>query len=442
MMKQKTIKNEFTLSGVGLHTGSQGHVRFKPAGVNAGITFIRVDLPGKPVIKADPTNVFDEEKISRCTTIGKGEASIHTIEHLMGALAGLGITNLTVEIDANEVPGLDGSSLEFVKALHKAGIVEQDELGDVFAINEPIGVERNGASIYAFPSEDFKVSYALDYPHSILGVQYFSRTITQETFEKEIAPCRTFCLESEAQELKKQGLGQGANYQNTLVVGEKGVIDNQLRFADEFVRHKVLDLVGDLYLLGVPLKGHFYAVKSGHRLNIQLLQKIHHLKRKMDRKACCIEVCLAGKKEIDIKMIMDILPHRYPFLLVDRVYEIEAGHKAVGIKNVTINESFFQGHFPTRPVMPGVLMVEAMAQTAGVLILTSKAHQGKLAFFMAADNVKFRKVVAPGDQLVMEVELLKDKARTAQVYAQARVGSEIVAQAEMVFSFGDDSYLA
>jgi len=214
-----------------------------------------------------------------------------------------------------------------------------------------------------------------------------------------------------------------------------------MRFKDECARHKVLDLIGDLYLLGMPIKGHVFAVKSGHQLNIELLKKIWEQKEKYQKKTSVPIYDLAGKKEIDIQGIMKILPHRYPFLLVDRVVEIETGKKALGIKNVTINDGFFQGHFPARPVMPGVLMVEAMAQTAGVVILTSKDHHGKVAFFMAADKVKFRKVVVPGDQLLMEVEVVRDRASSAQVHARARVGTEIVAEAEMIFSFTDASYL-
>jgi UDP-3-O-[3-hydroxymyristoyl] N-acetylglucosamine deacetylase/3-hydroxyacyl-[acyl-carrier-protein] dehydratase len=413
----------------------------KPTDENTGINFIRVDLPGRPVIKVDPLNIHIDTTMPRCTAIGEGRAVIYTVEHFMSVLCGLGISNLTVEIDARELPGLDGSGIEYLSALKDAGIVEQNAEAGYFKIKEPLGVELNGCSIYIVPAEDFQISYTLDYRHPILKSQFFSVQITGEAYEKQVAPCRTFCLAKEADELRARGLGQGANYQNTLVVGERGVIDNKVRFEDEFARHKVLDFIGDLYLLGIPIRGHVFAVKSGHTLNIELLRKILKQKEKYEAKGRLPGLLLEGQREIDINGIMGILPHRYPFLLVDKVVEIEQGRKAVGIKNVTINEIFFQGHFPTRPVMPGVLMVEAMAQTAGVVILTNPFHHGKVAFFMAADKVKFRKVVNPGDQLRMEVEVVRDKSRTVQVKAQSKVEGEVVAEAEMLFSFTDASYL-
>ncbi|MBI5023809.1 MAG: UDP-3-O-[3-hydroxymyristoyl] N-acetylglucosamine deacetylase [Candidatus Omnitrophica bacterium] len=439
--QQKTIKREFALTGVGLHTGCKATVCCKPAPADSGISFIRTDLPGRPVIQVDPANIHIDTRIPRCTSIGKGEAVLHTVEHLMSVLCGLGVSNLTVEIDAFELPGLDGSGLDFLKAIKKAGIVEQDAPSPFFEIMEPTGVELNGCSIYVVPDKEFKISYVLDYDNPVLKSQFFNATITPRLFEENIAPARTFCLESEAEELKKNGLGKGANYDNTLVVGKEGVIKNAVRFPDEFVRHKVLDFIGDLYLLGMPIRGHAFAVKSGHTLNIQLLKKIYAQKEKYQKRDAVTGFDFGNKTEIDINGIMSILPHRYPFLLVDRVLEIERGKRGVGVKNVTINDNFFQGHFPARPVMPGVLMVEAMAQTAGVVILTNEAHHGKVAFFLAVDKVRFRRVVVPGDQLVMEVEVIRDRSKTAQVRAIAKVGDEVAAEAEMVFSFTDDSYL-
>ena len=439
--QQKTIKQEFTLAGVGLHTGCKANIRCKPAPVNSGISFIRTDLPGRPVIQVDPANIHIDTGIPRCTSIGKGDIVIHTVEHLMSVLCGLGVSNLTVEIDAFELPGLDGSGLDFLKAIKKTGIVTQDAPSLCFEIMEPTGVELNGCSIYVVPDKEFKISYVLDYDNPVLKSQFFNATITPEVFEKNIAPARTFCLESEAEELRNNGLGKGANYDNTLVVGKQGVIKNTVRFPDEFVRHKVMDFIGDLYLLGMPIRGHVFAVKSGHTLNIQLLKKIYAQKEKYRKRNAIKGFDFGDKTEIDIGGIMRILPHRYPFLLVDRVIEIDRGKKGVGLKNVTINDSFFQGHFPARPVMPGVLIVEAMAQTAGVVILTNEAHHGKVAFFLAIDKVKFRRVVVPGDQLVMEIEVIRDRPKTAQVRALARVDGEVAAEAEMVFSFTDASYL-
>ena len=441
--QQRTIGREFILAGVGLHTGCKVNIRCKPAPMDSGISFIRTDLPGRPVIPVGPANTHIDTGIPRCTSIGKGDMVIHTVEHFMSVLCGLGISNLTVEVDAFELPGLDGSGLDFLKAIKTNGIVGQHAPSPCFEITGPIGVELNGCSIYAVPDKEFKISYVLDYDNPILKSQFFNATITPRLFEEAIAPARTFCLESEAEELRKNGLGKGANYDNTLVVGKNGVIKNTVRFPDEFARHKVLDFIGDLYLLGMPIRGHVFAVKSGHTLNIQLLKKIQEQRQKYQKKSTGASAGFepSDRKEIDIDGIMRILPHRYPFLLVDRVIEIERGKCGVGVKNVTINDNFFQGHFPARPVMPGVLMVEAMAQTAGVVILTNEAHRGKVAFFLAVDKVKFRRVVVPGDQLVMEVEVIRDRPKTAQARAVAKVGEEVAAEAEMVFSFTDASYL-
>ena len=439
--KHKTILKETTIKGIGLHTGCEVEMKLKPAEVGTGIQFQRIDLALKPVIKANIENVCYGPKLTRCTTIGSNEQVVHTIEHLMSALAGLGITNLHVDINASEVPGCDGSSKDLLDAIKRAGIKEQDSPVETFKVASPVGVSNNGSSIFITPADELIISYVLNYDHPMLHSQFVEVVVNQETYEQQIAPSRTFCLEREAIELQKNGMGKGANYHNTLVVGDKEVLQNKVRFNDEFARHKILDIIGDLYLLGGPLKGHIFAVKSGHELNTQLLKKIAEQKKAQDVKTKRAEFDAQGKKEIDIQDIMKVLPHRYPFLLVDRVIEIEHGKKAVGIKNVTINEGFFQGHFPTRPVMPGVLMVEAMAQTAGVVVLTNPAHRGKLAFFMAVDKVKFRKVVTAGDQLMMEVEVVRDGSRVTQIHAVSKVDGDVVAEADMTFSFTDSSYL-
>jgi UDP-3-O-[3-hydroxymyristoyl] N-acetylglucosamine deacetylase / 3-hydroxyacyl-[acyl-carrier-protein] dehydratase len=441
MEKQRTIKEEIKLPGRGLHTGNNVSMTLKPAEENRGINFVRLDLAHRPMIRACVENVIQNSAIPRCTSIGSEGVVIFTIEHLMSALYGLGIDNLSVEIDNNELPGLDGSGNEFYQAIKRVGIEEQSQPREFIDIQEPISVNSNGASILMVPDREFKIHYVLNYPNPFLQAQFFSAVIDPETFEREIAPCRTFCLEQEALELQAQGLGKGANYTNTLVVGEDGVIGNTVKFSDEFARHKVLDFIGDIYLLGKPIHGQVFAFKSGHYLNLELVKKILKQRQVYAKRSFLPENQLGDRRELDIHQIMKILPHRYPFLLVDRIIEMEKGKRAVGIKNVTANEEFFQGHFPTRPVMPGVLMIEAMAQTGGVLILTNEAHYGKVALFMATDKVKFRKLVEPGDQLVMEVEVLRDKDRMAQIRGVAKVENKVVAEAEMVFSFIDASFL-
>lgn len=427
-MKQRTIKDAVTLKGVGLHTGQQVTLVIKPAQAGEGMRFIRTDLPHAPVVRVSPETAVMDRHVTRCTVVEQGGVRVQTIEHLLAAASGLGIDNLRVEINAEEMPGLDGSSREFVNAFKKIGIIEQDAARDVIEITKPISVGVNGASLSIVPASSFKVSYTLDYDLPSLRSQVFTTEVNQDVFEQHIAPARTFCMESEVALIRQNGLGKGADENNTLVMGQNGPIGNTLRFPDECARHKALDIIGDLFLLGRQVRGHVVGFKSGHALNRQLVQKI-------------MEQNFMNAKTYDINDIMKILPHRYPFLLVDKVKVTEQGKKGIGIKNVTINDGFFQGHFPSRPVMPGVLMVEAMAQTAGVVVMTSGTHPGKVALFMAIDGVKFRKVVQPGDQLSMEVEIIRDRERTAQVRGVGKVDGEVVIEAEMLFSYTDVSYL-
>ncbi len=442
MEKQKTIKKDITLEGRGLHTGHDIRVHLRPAPQNTGIVFMRDDLPGKPTIKACFENIIMSTEIPRCTSLGDGSFMIHTVEHLMSVLCGLGIDNLMVELNGNELPGLDGSAYDYYQAIEKVGIEEQSSPRQTIDIKEPISVSQNGASIMIVPDPEFKISYALSYDHPSLRSQFVNVTVNRENFVNEIAPCRTFCLEEEARVLQANGLGKGANYDNTLVVGQEGIIRNEMRIPDELARHKILDFIGDLYCLGQPLRGHVFAVRSGHQLNIELLKQILKQKQFYERRSTFSPSPWEGKKESDIQQIMRILPHRYPFLLVDRVVEIEKDKRAVGIKNITINEEFFNGHFPMRPVMPGVLIVEALAQVGGVLVMTSEQHQGKIALFMAADKVKFRKLVQPGDQLVLEVTMIRDRARTAHLYGQAKVNGQVYTEAEIAFSYVDAAFLS
>lgn len=434
MDKQRTIEGEVSLNGVGIHTANKVNVTFKPADVDSGINFVRADLPAKPAIKALVDYLIPQSRSPRRTSIGKDTVEVYTIEHLMAALAGLSIDNIFVEIDNNELPGLDGSSLNFLEALNKAGIREQEKPRQYYLIKEPIFVEEDGASIMAVPSAEFKISYTLSYNHPMLKAQFMEININTDVFKNELASARTFCLEDETTELQYQGLGRGANYDNTLVLGETGVIKNRLRYEDEFIRHKILDLIGDLYILGQPIKGHIIALRSGHSLNLKLARKINEQKQRYSSGSVGINYHPQEGEELDSEAIMKILPHRPPFLFVDRILSLETGKRATGIKNVTINDYFFKGHFPGKPVMPGVLIIEAMAQVGGVMMLSPQHNRGKLAYFLAADNIKFRKTVTPGDQLILEVEARKIKSKTGQVQAKAYVDGKVVAEADLIFA--------
>jgi len=432
--KQKTIKNEVELTGIGLNTGNKVRLRFKPSPPNSGINFVRVDLDNKPIINAEVTNLVEISKSPRHTSLGVGDVWVQTVEHLMAALSGLGIDNIFIEIDSNEIAAMDGSGLLFAEALKKAGIVEQEAQKKSFIIREPLWVEDDSAYIVVFPSNEFKISYTLNYENAFIGSQYLNLNINPDVFEKDLAPSRTFCLQKEVEGLLSLGLGKGASYDNTLIVSDSGVVKNKLRFKDEFVRHKILDLLGDMYLLGFSIKGHVIAVRSGHNLNIKLIQKIKTKREKwMEGSMRPAEEMKVLGTELDINVIKRILPHRYPFLLVDKIILME-GLRIVGVKNVTANEEFFLGHFPGRPIMPGVLIVEAMAQTAGILMLSRNENFGKLAYFTGIDNVRFRKTVVPGDQLVMEVEVIRFKSRTGQARAEAKVDGKLVCEAELMFA--------
>lgn len=435
MELQKTIVKSVEIAGIGLHTGQEVKVKFKPASVDQGIEFVRVDLPDAPRIRAHISNLIEKP---RRTCIGIQKVEIHTIEHVMAALSGLGIDNIVIELDAEELPGLDGSALPFFKILKQAGIKELNSPRVFFQPKEPLYMEEGDSSLMILPANEFRISYTMSYPHPLLSSQYASFDFRQEVFEHEIAPSRTFCLQQEAEELTSQGLGKGANYDNTVVVGKEGIVKNKLRFKDEFVRHKICDLIGDLYLLGYPLKGHVVGIKSGHPLNIKLLQKIKHLHERQTKYGIGVVSSefsrIAPLNTVDVQQI---LPHRYPFLFVDRIVDLREDEYALGVKNVSVNEQFFQGHFPGRPVMPGVLIVEAMAQVAGVLILSKRTNLGKRAYFMSIDKVKFRRMVLPGDQLFIEVSVIKLKTKTGQVYARALVNDKLVAEAILMFSLGE-----
>ncbi|MFH1245331.1 MAG: bifunctional UDP-3-O-[3-hydroxymyristoyl] N-acetylglucosamine deacetylase/3-hydroxyacyl-ACP dehydratase [Candidatus Omnitrophota bacterium] len=431
MERQKTIKKEVRIKGIGIHTGKQANVCFKPAARDTGINFARVDLPAKPVIRASVANVMDTYLGLRRTSLGCGGAEIHTVEHLLSALFGLGIDNLMIEIDAEEIPAMDGAAAGFCKMLSDAGIEEIDAPKNAFVVREPVCVEENDAYIAVLPNDNLRISYTLSYADTCLN-QYINIVMNSDTFLREIAPCKTFCFEKEVNLLRKKGLGQGASAENTIVVDSNGAVKGKQTFPDELTRHKVLDLIGDFSLLSPSIKAHIVAVKSGHSLNIKLLRKIEEMRQKHKAGAKMDSQNIVPP--FDIEKIMQILPHRYPFLLVDKVLEFTDGESIVAAKNVTINEQFFTGHFPGRPVMPGVLIIEAMAQAAGILMLSRAENRGKLAYFMSMDKVKFRKTVVPGDVLVFKIKVIKIKSRTIIVRGEAFVEDKLAAEADMMFS--------
>jgi UDP-3-O-[3-hydroxymyristoyl] N-acetylglucosamine deacetylase/3-hydroxyacyl-[acyl-carrier-protein] dehydratase len=399
--------------------------------------FERVDLPGRPRIPASVAFVTDQP---RRTSLSRNGAEVHTVEHLMAAVTGFGIDNLIVEIEGGEVPGGDGSARDFVRILEEAGDAEQEAERTVWRVDRPVSISDGDVSLIALPSRnggELSISYTLDYPNFIPS-QHYTLEVTRDQFIREISAARTFCLSSEVEELQSRGLGKGASYENTLVVGREGVIQNELRYPDEFVRHKILDLLGDLSLFNRGIEGHIVAVKAGHRANARFVEKLVTASRDAGEEGGWSGPAGRFQKVFDVKRIREILPHRYPFLLVDRILHLEEGKRVVGLKNVSSNEEFFRGHFPERPVMPGVLQIEALAQTAGFLLMScSSDKKRRLAFLLTIDKAKLRKAVEPGDQLILEATAIRIRERTGQVRARASVDGQTVAEAEMKFMLVD-----
>lgn len=431
---QRTLKSPVEYRGVGLHSGKDTRVVVRPAEAGTGVTFVRTDLDDSPVVRADGANMKARQ---RRTCIQDGKAEVYTCEHLLAALYALGIDNASVEIDGEEVPGLDGSAMEFFTGLRESGTVELKSPRQIYAVQQPIYVREGNASLVALPgSGRLSVEYHLDYEakngttHKTRQIAMFE--LTPDAFEQDIAKARTFVFEHEVESLRAAGLGKGATTQNTLVMGPDGPQKNALQWDDELARHKILDLVGDLANIGCDLDAHIIATRSGHSLNMALVKRIQEEREREQAEGEAPVV-----SGLDIRQIFNLLPHRYPFLMIDRVIELEGFQRAAAIKNVTINEPFFQGHWPEQPIMPGVLQLEAMAQLAGLLLLRKLDNTGKLAVLWSIDKVKLRGAVVPGDQLRIEVETIRARPQVGHVRARCKVGGRLVAEAELKFTLVD-----
>ncbi len=424
MTAQRTIAKEASVSGIGLHSGEPCTVVFKPAAANTGMTFVRTDLAGSPAIVAHPSRLCQRMRRTAIAAVVDGhEVEVHTTEHFLAACQGLGIDNLRIELNAVELPGLDGSAKDFVDCLHGAGIVEQAETRLTFDLTEPISVSDGHNSIVALPYKaGLKITYTLDdHGGALKGAQVVEVELNERSFAEQIAPARTFCLAKEVEALRAMGLGKGANYQNTCVYDGTRVIDNQLRFTDEAARHKILDLIGDLAHATRKLNAHVIAVRTGHRENMLLVQEINRR----------IEAAAKPKLVFDIRKVLELLPHRYPFLLVDRIIDYVPGSMIVGLKNVTVNEPFFQGHFPGMPVMPGVLQLESIAQVGAILLMSQPENKGKIPYLMSMDRVKFRRPVHPGDTLRIEVDVLRMRSRMSACQGKILVDGQLCCEAEI-----------
>jgi UDP-3-O-[3-hydroxymyristoyl] N-acetylglucosamine deacetylase/3-hydroxyacyl-[acyl-carrier-protein] dehydratase len=415
---RRTLAQDARVSGVGLHTGSSVSAVCRPAPSGQGIVFRRTDLPGAPVI---PARLSEVQSTERRTVLGQGETVVQTVEHLLAATAALQIDDLTIDLDGPEPPIGDGSFSPYLTALEQSGIREQPGEPVVYRVSAPSEISEADSSYVLAPAKALRLTTTIEWPHPLIGRQTGSYDITAGKFATELAPARTFGFLREAEALRARGLALGAALESTLVLSEDGLVGGSLRWPDEFVRHKAGDILGDLALSGGRVQAHIVATRPSHQGNIALARWLTRTGQR------------DGGVVMDIGRILDVIPHRYPFLLVDRIIEVEGTRRIVGIKNVTINEPFFQGHFPGHPIMPGVLIIEAMAQVGGMLLLgTIEDPDQKVVYFMSLDNVKFRRPVLPGDQLRCELEMLQNRGRTCRMKGVAFVEGQVVAEAEMM----------
>ncbi|MCU0615673.1 MAG: UDP-3-O-acyl-N-acetylglucosamine deacetylase [Gemmatimonadaceae bacterium] len=420
--ERRTIARATALTGVGLHLGQPCRLEFRPAPCGSGIRFVRADQPDAAPI---PASVSVAVEAHRRTQLGTGDAALHTVEHVLAAVGALRIDDLEIVLDAAEPPILDGSAAPFLAALLDAGVVGNGGRPEWLVLRQPLRVE-DGESVYeATPSLDLSLDVRIGFPHPLIGEQVGRYHVTPAQFARELASARTFGFVHEVEALRAAGLIQGASLENAIVLDDVGLRSGPLRWADEFVRHKALDCVGDLVLAGARVRAHIVAHRPSHRGTVAFVRAL-------------VRTAVRESAVYGIEDILKVLPHRYPFLLVDRILEIEEGKRIVGLKNVTINEPFFQGHFPGHPIMPGVLIVEAMAQVGGMLLMrTIEDPESKVVYFMSLDNIKFRRPVKPGDQIRFELEVVQLRGTTCKMRGVGYVDGDVVAQADMAAMIRD-----
>jgi UDP-3-O-[3-hydroxymyristoyl] N-acetylglucosamine deacetylase/3-hydroxyacyl-[acyl-carrier-protein] dehydratase len=428
---QQTLAKSASLKGTSLHTGEEVSVTLKPAPIDHGIKFKRVDLSDEPTVEARIENV---RLVERATTLAEGNVKVHTVEHLLSALHGMGVDNAVVEMNGNELPIADGSARAYVELIKKCGLEEQSAFAKVFEIRDTLHIEtKSGSILILVPDERFRISCTQVGPEGRF-TQYYSTEITPQIYEKEIAHARTFVFFEDVKPLLDKGLIRGGSLETAIVIrGDSLMSKEPLRYPDEFVRHKILDIIGDLFLAGCRIRGHVIAVKPGHAANSELTKAIS--KRYAQMLAMVPpQVIPRGSAVMNVTDVQAVLPHRFPFLMIDRILAFEGENKIVGMKSVTINEPYFQGHFPGHPVMPGVLQLEAMAQVASILMSKRTSLSG-IGYFMSADEVKFRKPVHPGDTLIIEGELLRAKATIAKASCRCLVNGEVTSEAILMFAY-------
>lgn len=415
---QQTIQNEITITGKGLMLGQPVTLTLKPASANSGIVFRRVDIVDAPDVKVCQENWADI--LPRCTSLRSGDTSVSSVEHILSALGGLGVDNAVVELDAPEPPGLDGSAMPYVENIQAGGLVSQDAPRNFIEVAEPFSLSSGDRQLVLLPADALEITFVYAHPQTTPQIATFK--ITPELYAREIAPARSFCFENEIEALQALGIGKGASYDNVLVINAAGEPSTPPRFDDEFVRHKILDLIGDLYLAGHLPKAQVIAMRTGHTFHaefVKALVEAGHLQQP------------PVQEPIEVMEIYEVLPHRHPMCMVDRVIEYESKKRAVGIKNVTYNEPIFEGHFPTQPVMPGVLQIEALAQLAAWLVLRDIGKEGELGYFRSISKATFRRAVIPGDQLRLEIEVAQLRSRLARIEGRVYVGDELATEAEL-----------